>query len=109
MLALALTLAAVAAPKPKPPAAPLPLPIGLSQGLVCDTPATDVRWSVDDEARLRLVQSNSIPAFPVLDYCPFGIGGLYCGAYKSCPSGVWGVGGEECVPEGSGIVLDPNR
>ena len=108
MLALALTLAAVAAPKPKLPAA-LPLPIGLSQGLVCDTPATDVRWTVDGEARLRLVQSNSIPAFPVLDYCPFGIGGLYCGAYKSCPSGVWGVGGEECVPEGSGIVLDPNR
>ena len=47
--------------------------------------------------------SNSIPAFPVLDYCPYGIGGLYCGAYKSCPSGDWGVAGELCVPEGSGI------
>ena len=43
------------------------------------------------------------------DYCPFGIGGLYCGEYKSCPSGHWGAAGELCVPEGSGIVLDPDR
>ena len=85
----------------------LPPGIGLSQGVVCDEHAKDVTWSADDD--FRYIMSNSIPAFPVLDYCPFGIGGLYCGAYKQCPSGEWGVGGELCVPEGSGIELDPNR
>eukprot|EP01047_Picozoa_sp_COSAG01_P012188 COSAG01_NODE_543_length_15700_cov_50.208961_9_plen_439_part_00 len=85
------------------------LPIGISQGLVCDDDAPDVEWTVDVEAGFRYLRSNSIPAFPVLDYCPFGIGGLYCGAYKSCPSGQWGEHGELCAPPGSGIVLDPNR
>ena len=85
------------------------LPVGISQGLVCEGLESDVNWVEDEEAGYRYVTSNSIPAFPVLDYCPYGIGGLYCGAYKSCPSGNWGEAGELCVPEGSGIVLDPNR
>lgn len=83
--------------------------IGLSQGVLCDEHTKDVHWTVNPEEGFRYIKSNSIPAFPVLDYCPFGMGGLYCGAYKQCPSGEWGVDGELCVPDGSGIVLDPDR
>ena len=53
------------------------LPIGLSQGIACTDDEVDVRFEVDEEAGLRRAFSNSIPAFTVLDYCPFGIGGLY--------------------------------
>ena len=81
--------------------------IGLSQGVPCTEHESAVEWYVDDS--WRYVKSNSIPAATVFDYCPFGIGGLYCGEYKSCPSGEWGESGELCVPQGSGIVLDPNR
>jgi hypothetical protein len=96
-------------PVPGPTCLELGVPCGLTQGVVCDQFPSEVEWTVDEAAGLRFVNSNSIPAFPVLDYCPFGIGGLYCGAYKSCPSGEWGQRGELCVPEGSGMVLDPNR
>lgn len=94
-------------PVPGPTCTELGLPCGLTQGVVCDANPSDVRWFEDDD--WRYVESNSIPAFPVLDYCPFGIGALYCGEYKSCPSGNWGNDGDACVPPGSGIILDPNR
>ena len=113
LLASATSLLALGAPRPIPfavnPSGEMRMPIGISQGLVCDSDYSDVLWRVDPESGYRYVTSNSIPAFPVLDYCPFGMGGLYCGAYKSCPSGLWGEAGELCVPDGSGIVLDPNR
>jgi hypothetical protein len=86
-------------------------PIGISQGVPCVAHDSAVRWTSEEE--YRYVLSNSIPIradhAKVMDYCPFGIGGLYCGIYQSCPSGKWGVNGEECVPPGSGIVLDPHR
>ena len=96
-------------PVPGPTCLELGVPCGLTQGVVCDQFPSEVEWTVDEAAGFRYINSNSIPAFPVLDYCPFGIGGLYCGEYKSCPSGEWGQSGELCVPEGSGMVLDPNR
>ena len=34
----------------------------------------------------------------------FGLGGLYCGKYKQCPSGVFGEAGELCIPKGSGLT-----
>lgn len=79
----------------------------MTQGVVCDV-RSEVQWGEvrADGQDWITVKSNSIPQYPVEDYCPFGIGGMYCGVYKKCPSGVWGIAGELCIPEGSGIELD---
>ena len=72
--------------------------VAQSTGYVCNqaNAAGTVAWSVSGGTRTG-VSSNGLPRFAVLDYCPFGAGGLYCGTYAWCPSRDFGTAGELCM------------
>ena len=73
----------------------------ITSGFVCeDGSGASLTMTERPLACAVRARSNQLPlGRAVEDYCPYGIGGWYCGAYKACPSGVWG----DCLPDGSGI------